>query len=122
MKIKTSELSGMALLWAVNKATPSILNDQKAFRLRPDQFIKDWDHGKYDSALSWTGIGRLIEREGIDLLKDGSKWTALKTASADHPHLRLSGPDPRSAVMRCFVASKLGDEVDVPDELMTETL
>jgi hypothetical protein len=27
------------------------------------------------------------------------------------------GPTPLIAVMRCFVASRLGDEVDVPEEL-----
>lgn len=28
------------------------------------------------------------------------------------------GPTPLIAAMRCFVASKLGDEVEVPDELL----
>jgi hypothetical protein len=30
-------------------------------------------------------------------------------------------PTPLIAAMRCYVASKLGDEVDVPDELTEET-
>ena len=30
------------------------------------------------------------------------------------------GPTPLIAAMRCFVASKLGDEVDVPDELIKQ--
>jgi hypothetical protein len=30
----------------------------------------------------------------------------------------ISGPTPLIAAMRCFVASKLGDEVDVPKELL----
>jgi hypothetical protein len=28
------------------------------------------------------------------------------------------GPTPLIAAMRCYVASKLGDEVEVPDELL----
>jgi hypothetical protein len=28
------------------------------------------------------------------------------------------GPTPLVAAMRCYVASQLGDEVDVPDELV----
>jgi hypothetical protein len=30
------------------------------------------------------------------------------------------GPTPLIAAMRCYVASKMGDEVDVPDELVKE--
>ena len=32
--------------------------------------------------------------------------------------LLFSGPTPLVAAMRCYVASKLGDEVEVPDELL----
>ncbi len=28
------------------------------------------------------------------------------------------GPTPLIAAMRCYVASKLGDEVDIPEELL----
>ena len=37
----------------------------------------------------------------------------MKIKTAD-----LIGPTPLVATMRCYVASKLGDEVDVPDELV----
>lgn len=29
------------------------------------------------------------------------------------------GPTPLIAAMRCYVASKLGDEVEIPEELLT---
>lgn len=34
-----------------------------------------------------------------------------------HKHY-LCGPTPLIAAMRCFVASKLGDEVEIPEELV----
>ena len=37
----------------------------------------------------------------------------MKIKTAD-----LIGPTPLIAAMRCFAASRLGDEVDVPDELV----
>ena len=38
----------------------------------------------------------------------------MKIKTAD-----LIGPTPLIAAMRCFVASHLGDEVNVPEELLT---
>jgi hypothetical protein len=42
----------------------------------------------------------------------GKRYTHKEPCSA-------YGPTPLIAAMRCYVASKLGDEVDVPEELMT---
>ena len=36
----------------------------------------------------------------------------------DVQEIKYSGPTPLIAAMRCYVASKLGDEVDVPEELV----
>jgi hypothetical protein len=32
-------------------------------------------------------------------------------------NVTMLGPTPLIAAMRCYVASKLGDEVDIPEEL-----
>ena len=40
----------------------------------------------------------------------------------DMPLWQEHGPTPLIAAMRCYVASKLGDEVDVPDELTLDAL
>ena len=58
--------------------------------------------------------GPIIEREGIGFTQfnDYPQWTAK------HPQaVYFDGPTPLIAAMRCYVASKLGDEVEVPDEL-----
>lgn len=111
MKIKTSELNDAALDWAVRVC----LNRNECFDLGllPESNIVP----AFRPSMRWAQGGPLIEREGIDLLKNGGVWTALKTMTIDHPHLRVSGPTPLIAAMRCFVASRLGDEVEVPEEL-----
>jgi len=63
-----------------------------------------WDHG-----------GPIIERERIDILanhvwKGGGLWYAA--LRRDGP--RSLGPTPLIAAMRAYVASKFGDEVELP--------
>jgi len=61
----------------------------------------------------WQDGGPIIEREGIALyLYGNSEWNA-------HIGGKESvGSTPLIAAMRCHVANKMGDEVEVPDELM----
>jgi hypothetical protein len=44
-------------------------------------------------------------------------WEAT-AYTKDAQDIVQSGPTPLTAAMRCYVASKLGDEVEVPDELL----
>jgi len=111
MKIKTSELSGVQLDWAVKQA---IKKDGGYFL--PSKNYKDISH-----AYSWSYGGPIIEREGISLdyigVGEGIRvqaWQAT-TWSADNLMSSGSGPTPLVAAMRCFVASELGEEVEVPD-------
>lgn len=63
--------------------------------------------------------GRLIEDEKIDLHYIGSSWQASFYEPKWHSQTFTQfGPTPGIAVARCFVASKLGDEVDIPKELL----
>ena len=66
----------------------------------------------------WAQGGPIIGREHIGLISPTNTlsmfWTAdigyeSKFTQFDH--------DPLIAAMRCLVASKLGDEVEVPEEL-----
>lgn len=41
----------------------------------------------------------------------------MKTSDLIGPALDWDGPTPLVAAMRCLVASRLGDEVEIPDEL-----
>jgi len=62
----------------------------------------------------------IVEREGINLLckDDLTEWTASSPRKNLVGWRLLSwGPTALIAAMRCYVSSKLGEEVDVPDEL-----
>ena len=114
-KIKTSELTGVALDWAVAKVNG---HEQIRFRgcLVDPKTVSDGGAlpTKWRPSTNWAQGGPIIEREAISLTQfsDYPKWTAK------HPEsLCIDGPTPLIAAMRCLVASKLGDEVDVPEEL-----
>lgn len=118
LKIKTTKLTGAALDWAVS----TIVENSRPFPI--------WIDGKPQSyaaySIDWAQGGPIIDREGIEVLcntsalqaaayKDADPyWFAcLKFKRADHWH----GPTPLIAAMRCYVASKLGDTVEIPKEL-----
>jgi hypothetical protein len=67
---------------------------------------------KYSS--KWVAGGPIIEQEGIELTLIANHW---KAAIAFNGIEAQEGPTPLIAAMRCYVASKLGDEVEVPKEL-----
>lgn len=111
MKIKTSELSGYALDWAVAECEgmATIVNGEPwivtgvffGFRQRP-----------FHPSTVWAQGGPIIERESIAIHKHET-WVANPDQKTE-----AYGQTPLIAAMRCFVASKLGDKVDVPDELV----
>lgn len=109
MLIKTSTLKDRALDWAVAKSegyTGTALESRTG----------EW----YTPSTDWSQGGPIIEREGIGIYKLDGAWAA-------HCPLRRSGrslhacmdgqPTALVAAMRSYVASKLGAEVDVPEEL-----
>lgn len=105
MKIKTSELTGAALDWCVGRAVDPG-KEKLLYRL-----IKT---GRWSPSNDWTQGGPIIERERI--------WVCASASSSNwfsecHKTERHWGPTPLIAAMRCYVASKLGDEVDAPEEL-----
>ena len=111
MKMKTSELEGAALDWAVAKCDGiDIWREPDGIYLCEGGEVSF----RYRPSTKWSQGGPIIEREGIELLCEslGFRWVAIPQKG---PEWR--GPTPLIAAMRCFVASKLGDEVDVPEEL-----
>ncbi len=97
--MKTRELIGPALNWAVRYAQ----NGRK-----PVDYVEARDN----FSTSWNKGGPIIEREGFLLRTTGNTWMAYSYEKFQY------GPTPLIAVMRCYVASKLGDEVDIPEELL----
>ena len=67
----------------------------------------------YHPSTNWSQGGPIIEREGITLRCGLHGWDAELEEFDAISH----GPTPLIAAMRCLVASKLGDEVEIPEEL-----
>lgn len=114
MKIKTSELTGIALDWAVAECEGG--KRLHSTELRFGLFVPVKVVPKYST--NWTHAGPIIEREGISIAQDGNKEWRSGPSLLPMCHY---GPTPLIAAMRCYVASKLGNEVDVPDELVSSS-
>ena len=119
MKIKTKVLIGAALDWAVAKcegvARPYI---KDGCCQRGTDFCGSVEFFCYST--DWAQGGPIVEREHIDLGWVESNY--LHVTGCWSACIRTNGkvryaPAPLIAAMRAYVASKLGDEIDVPEEL-----
>jgi hypothetical protein len=117
-KAKTSELQGPALDWAVAKCAGKGIEfeDPADPWLTLDGIAYQPLHS-YTPTTDWAQGGPIIEREGIHIKKHPSDWIALPYDSVFSEEAYQQGPTPLIAAMRCYVASQLGDEIEVPDEL-----
>ena len=97
--IKVSELTSNALNWAVQHA------EGLTGILAPVNYCGRWEFG-----------GPIIEREKISVWARGNLWAA-ETFIPNQQGDEQEGPTPLIAAMRCYVASKLGDTVQVPEEV-----
>jgi hypothetical protein len=122
--MKTNELTGAALDWAVATCEG-----------RPYSVTLDDIKGApplvapiFSPSTSWQEGGPIIEREGIRIAPTvtRSAWMAQIRHTKNHPLVahpvldgwtNANGLTPLIAAMRCYVASKLGNTVDIPDEL-----
>lgn len=143
--MKTSELPGAALDWAVAKCEEMLHLDNA------ESWLRDHRIGfstRYSTV--WSQGGPIIEREGITIIRLDDQhipdakgfWTGEKVpewgavigdrhspeeqygSQGDYwgrsYHVdgnAVCGQTPLIAAMRCYVASKLGDEIDIPEEL-----
>ena len=113
--MKTSELKGIALDWAVAKCegVKEDWCDDGPFLWDGVPCIRIGGHDvNYRPSTEWYLAGPIIEREMIDIQclptkQGGFIW---RTVNAD-------GPTPLIAAMRCYVASKMGDDIEIPTEL-----
>ena len=119
MKYKTSELTGMALDLAValceggtdfrydTIATYWITVDGKDRALS-----KGWAQS-FTPSTEWSHGGPIIEKESIGLLPSRTAYYEREGGT-----FYSYGPTALIAAMRCYVASKLGDEIEIPDEVI----
>ena len=130
MNIKTSELTGAALDWAVAKCegwdagkymmSPDIRKDVNGAVIGitvPSNREYIW----WRPSRDWSQGGPIIERECILTMcpETGDFWDARKAGLSSALEKRyFRGLTPLIAAMRCYVASKLGDTIDIPEELI----
>jgi hypothetical protein len=115
--MKPNDLKDQALDWAVAKCegfTP--LYDSAPHANLRNTLGNIWHVDELKFSSDWAQGGPIIEREDIGVFPkdDSTGWYAHKTwgISTDG-----EGPTPLIAAMRCFVASKLGDDIELPKEL-----
>ena len=127
MKAKTADLIDAPLDWAVAECLGATriqlyeYNGRRMIRVSlPEGIHAPWEPSRY-----WGQGGPIVEREKIATDAEmGDVWRArMEYTNDDSLRPQWSeedGPTPLIAAMRCFVASRLGDEVDVPDELIKQ--
>jgi hypothetical protein len=107
--MKTAELTRHALDWAVARVEfvgtlPLRIVSGVIYTVEGDN---------WNPSTDWAQGGPIIEREKISVLAPvRGLWRSRKNGRTQY------GPTPLIAAMRCYVASKLGDEVEIPQELL----
>ncbi len=114
MKIKTADLIGPALDWAVAKAWQPVYSDTHIVaNTKGYSPSTDWSYGGPRIVSGKINIksnlARMPERPEYDWLADCPEKGLC---------VSFNGPTPLIAAMRCYVASELGGEVEIPEELL----
>lgn len=116
MKIKTYELTDVALDWVV-----AICEGLEPFTDGIAWIVDVNDTYKrlFSYSTNWAQGGPIIERENISVMFsfDLQIWVSAIGELWVPEEGGVHGPTPLVAAMRCYVASKLGDEVDIPEEI-----
>jgi hypothetical protein len=121
MKIKTAEATGQALDWLV-----ATCEKHDNLRINPhafdDALIMDGPQGNgvylsyLDYSTNWSQGGPIIERERISP-RWSKFWKCWEAVDPNNAQFNFIGDTFLIAAMRAYVASKLGDEVEIPEEL-----
>lgn len=125
MRIKTKDLTGDALDWAVLKAI------RPAEQVSIEDFRGRSAEGQADAIIQSQGIATRRLRNGV--------WLAIMSSDLGDEHApawneftmkgvprhastsrrqRYEGPTLDVAAMRCFVGFRMGDEVEIPEALL----
>ena len=131
MKIKTSALTSPALDWAVAVAeglrpvytrdwvSPSAPDDPRRVCVAPQGFLQPFEPSR--GGVPILGIverERINARTGIRSRQGVSEGWVAFVWFKNLPAFPMEGPTMAIAAMRCYVASKLGNEVEIPDILV----
>lgn len=129
MLIKVSEATNNQINWLVAKI--------EGHQSRCEWMIKSgwaewqsyesaWGNPIPNSSTNWAQGGPIIEREKISAQTDPTDtepegWSAYfrqHLFKEDGTDCWQNGPTPLIAAMRCYCVSRLGDIVEVPEELL----
>jgi hypothetical protein len=125
--MRTSELTGAALDWAVakcegytdlHKIDGRMAHEPQLGMYPPRRAYGVMDLFELGFSTDWSLAGPIIEREKIGIITDPNDAN-IWIGSVYEPDWRFNrtGPTPLIAAMRCYVASKLGEDIDIPEEL-----
>jgi hypothetical protein len=120
MKIQTAELSGVALNWAVSKA--------RGLKVDPAAWLTVYRvDSMYNFSTDWTAGGPLLE----ECIEAGMLIERVDPRYLNVPKFKATlerwesvhrGDTLLVTTCRCYVAQKLGPEVEVPDEVLDPTV
>lgn len=124
-KVKVSEATNTQLDWLVAKCEGyEVAFDSYGVIIRRMDIVD-----RFEPTIEWGWMGPIIKRQllqvnphflsaGYQHPKGLWEWEAyvLGPTSIDDNY-EQHGPTPLIAAARCYVASKLGEEVEVPEEL-----
>lgn len=112
MKLETRNLIDISLDWAVTVINYRLVHGVGYITcINPNKGWIGRDEHLYST--DWSQGGPIIERERI-AVQFGPQWTAVHNRRLGRPSY---GPTPLIAAMRCFVTSRLGEELEIPDGL-----
>lgn len=121
--MKTSALIGPALDWAVAQCEFEGCEDWDG-TLDGVDCVSDMQGEVYAPSTHWSQGGPIIERECIATYASGACSVAPKNPDywiaeilGTEWMITQYGPTPLIAAMRCYVASKIGNEINIPEEL-----
>ncbi len=126
MMVKTSELERQALDWAVERAKGTYWSANGYFVFKnADGSTRTFERNpEWRYSHDWSQGGPIIEQNEIGIKRNapcsaGREWEASPSITAKGAGGRYGyGPTPLIAAMRCYVASRLGEEVEIPEELL----
>ena len=119
--MKTKDLIGPALDLAISRANNAPERDGWGwFEIDAQGFLFDpLNEYRYSPSTLWEQGGPMLEEYGISLVREATEWVAWEWVRTrdDAEHFGY-GDTPLIAGMRCFVSLKLGDEIEIPVELL----
>lgn len=123
MKIKVSDTTNNQLNWLVAKCE-GVEAYFETFAFSPKLMIKNpfGDPIKCpDWTTDWRKCDSIIENNSINIVIDtkycGPNYTAWIANIPNKHNTTGHGPTPSIAALRCYVISKLGNVVSIPDNL-----